>query len=179
LIKRLDQFLRIARIAGAHGLDGRLKLEVVTDFFERFSPGSKLFIKMGDNYQPFLSTEFIGKSNTPLLKLENIDDRDAALSLKGKEVYTTIGEAEKTRDQLGDDVFYYYDLIGCTVYMGNKIFGKVVDIMEIGENCILVLNDNQEKEFLIPFNDSMVDTHHILHGRIDINPIDGLFDLEE
>ncbi|MFH0977171.1 MAG: ribosome maturation factor RimM [Spirochaetota bacterium] len=174
-----DQFLRIARITGVHGLNGRLKLEVVTDFIERFSPGSKLYIKMGDHYQPFLCAEFTGISKTPLLKLENINDRDVALSFKGKELYTTISEAEKTRHQLGDDEFYFYDLIGCIVYMENKIFGKVVDIMEIGENSILVLNDKKGKEFLMPFNDSMVDTGNISKSRIDIKPIDGLFELEE
>jgi 16S rRNA processing protein RimM len=174
-----DQFLIIARITGAHGLNGRLRLDVFTDFIERFAPGSKLYLKIGNSFKPFLSTEFVGKSKNLLIKLENIDDRDAALSLKGAEIYITRSEAEKTRDQLGSDSFYFYDLIGCSVFLDNDIFGKVVDLMGSGENTILVINNDKGKEFLIPFNNSMVDTKHIFNGRIDISPVEGLFELEE
>jgi 16S rRNA processing protein RimM len=174
-----DQFLRIARITGAHGLGGRLKLEVITDFIERFAPGSKLYLKIGNTYKPFLSAEFIDKSKNSLIKLENVNDRDAALALKGAEIYITRSDAEKTRDRLESGSFYFYDLIGCTVYLDDKIFGKVVDLMGSGGNTILILNDNKGKEYLIPFTNSMVDTKHILNGRIDISPIEGLIELEE
>jgi 16S rRNA processing protein RimM len=174
-----DQFLRIAKITGAHGLNGRLKLDVISDFSERFAPGSKMYIKIDNEFRPFQSVEFNDKSKNSLLKLENINDRDAALSLKGAEIYITKSEAEKTRDQLDSDSFYFYDLIGCNVFMNGAAFGKVVDIMGSGENIILVLNNDKGKEFLIPFNNSMVDTKQIFNGRIDISPIEGLFESEE
>ncbi|MBN2403156.1 MAG: 16S rRNA processing protein RimM [Spirochaetes bacterium] len=174
-----SRFLRIAKITGAHGLNGRLKLAIITDFIERFEPGNVLFIKTANEFKPFLSAEFIDNSNNSLIKFENINDRDAALSLKGAEIYITRSEAEKTRNQLESDSFYFYDLIGCRVFMNGSLFGMVVDIMGSGENVILVLNDDKGKEFLIPFIQSMVDTEHIFDGRIDISPIEGLFDLEE
>ncbi len=174
-----DQFVRVARITGAHGLNGRLKLEVVTDFTERFAPGGILHIKIGSTYKPFLCGEFFDKSKNSIIKFENINDRDAALSLKGSEIYITRSDAEKTRDKLESGSFYFYDLIGCSVYLENRIFGKVVDLMGSGENTILVLNDDKGKEFLIPFNNSMVDTSSIFSGRIDISPVEGLFDSGE
>jgi 16S rRNA processing protein RimM len=177
-LNEADQFLRIARITGAHGLNGRLKLDVVTDFLDRFTPGNKLFLKIDNSFKTFLCAEFFDKSKNSLIKLESIDGRDAALSLKGVEIYITKSEAEKTRAQLDSDSFYFYDLIGCSVFLDDAAFGKVVDIMGSGENTILVLNNDKGKEFLIPFN-SMVDTKHIFDGRIDISPIEGLFDLEE
>jgi 16S rRNA processing protein RimM len=178
-LNEADQFLRIARITGAHGLNGRLKLDIVTDFIERFAPGSKLYIKIDNSFKPFLCAEFFNKSKNSLIKLVSIDDRDAALSLKGAEVYITKSEAEKTRDQLDNDSFYFYDLIGCNVFLDGVVFGKIADILGSGENTILVLNNDKGKEFLIPFNHSMVDTTHIFNRRIDISPIEGLFDLEE
>ena len=177
-MNEVNQFLIVAKIIGAHGLNGRLKLDVITDVIERFAPGNRLFIKIGSQYKPFISTQFGDKSKSPLLKLEEINDRDAALSLKGSEIFITISEAEKTREILETDSFYYYDLIGCSVYLNDKSFGKVADIMEAGGNKILVLNNNEGKEFLIPFNKEMVDTTHVFDGRIDISPIEGLFDLE-
>jgi 16S rRNA processing protein RimM len=178
-LSEVNQFLRVAKITGAHGLNGRLKLDVITDIIERFAPGNKLYIKIGNQYKPFISTQISDKSKSPLLKLEEINDRDAALSLKGAEIYITRSEAEKTRDKLDSDSFYYFELIGCSVFVNNESFGRVADIMEAGGNKILVLNNNEGKEFLVPFNKSMVDTAHVFNGRIDINPIEGLFDSEE
>ena len=172
------EFLSVAKIVGAHGLNGRLKLDLITDVIERFAPGNRLFIKTGSQYKPFTCTQFSDKSKSPLLKLEEINDRDAALSLKGAEIFITRSEAEKTRDILETDSFYYYDLIGCSVFLNDNSFGKVVDIMGTGGNKILVLNNNEGKELLIPFNKDMVDTANIFNGRIDINPIEGLFDLD-
>ncbi len=178
-MKTPDQFLRIAKVVGAHGLNGRLKLAVITDLIERFTPGSIVYLKIDSKYTPFQSIEFIETGRYSIIKLEDINDRDAAASLKGTEVYIAKNEAEKTRDHLEGDAFYYYDLIGCKAYCNGRIFGNVVDIMEIGENNILVLKNDKGKEFLIPFIHSMVDTFHIFDGRIDINPVEGLFDLSE
>jgi 16S rRNA processing protein RimM len=178
-LNETNQFLRIAKITGAHGLTGRLKLDVITDFIERFEPGNKLYIKIDNEFKPFLCIDFIEKSKNSLIKFENIEDRDAALYLKGAEIYISKSEAEKTRDRLDNDSFYFYDLIDCSVFRDGAVFGKVVDIMGSGENIILVLNDDKGKEYLIPFNQSMVDTKYIFNGRIDISPVEGLFESEE
>lgn len=175
-MKSNDQFLRVAIIAGAHGLDGRLKLTVITDIYERFAPNNTLYLKIGNKYKPFLCTGFIEGGKNSIIKLENINDRDAALSLKGIEIYIDKSNAESTRDLLDSDDFYFYDLLECKVFRDGKIFGSVADIMKIGESTILVLHDTEGKEVLIPFIDSMVDTKHVSDGRIDINPIDGLLE---
>jgi 16S rRNA processing protein RimM len=175
-LKSNDQFLRIAIIAGAHGLKGQIKLAVVTDIYERFAPNNTLYLKIGNEYKPFLCTGFIEGGKNSIIKFENINDRDAALSLKGIEIYIDKSNAEKTRNILDSDDFYYYDLLECKVYRDEKVFGNVVDIMKIGESTILVIHDTEGKEVLIPFIESMVNTKHISDGRIDINPIDGLLD---
>ncbi len=176
-MKGFDQFLRIAKIVGPHGLNGRLRLVVITDIIERFISGSKLYLKIDNEYREFLCIEFIEQpGRNSLIKLENVDDRNTALSLKGIEIFILKNEAEKTREYFDDDVFYYYDLIGCEVYYKNKLFGTVIDIMESGENSILILKSKENREFMIPFIDSMVNTVNIFKGRIDIDPVPGLLD---
>ncbi len=171
------QFLRVAKIIGAHGLNGRLRIAVISDIADRFAPGTALFLKSGSEYREYKSAEFIWQTaRASLLKLEGVDDRDKALSLNGIEIYIDREEAEKTRDSLGKDVYYYYDLIGCKVYWKNDLFAEVTDIMKAGDGCILVLSDTKGEQFLIPFTESMVDTGNIGSGRIDINPVDGLFE---
>ncbi|MBN2038962.1 MAG: 16S rRNA processing protein RimM [Spirochaetes bacterium] len=171
------RFLRIARISGAHGLTGRLKITVITDIIERFTPGNSLYIKIGDDYKEFLCTEFIEKAGkNSLIKLDGIDNRDIAEELCGSELFITKDEAERTRKYLGDDVFYHSDLIGCQVFYKDKFFGFVKEIIEAGENSVLIIEDEETNEFLVPFIHSMVKTENIFSGRIDITPIDGLLD---
>jgi 16S rRNA processing protein RimM len=179
-LKSTDQFLRVAIVTGAHGLEGRLKLAVVTDITERFAPGSTLYLKTGNDLVPFESMAFVEQPGKDLLlKLKNINDRDAALSFKGAEVFIAKDEAEETRNLLESNEFYYYDLIGCEVFCSGKKFGNVADIMEVGSSSVLILHDANGKEFMIPFISSMVDTGSVAKRRIDINPIEGLFDSDE
>jgi 16S rRNA processing protein RimM len=179
-LKASDQFLRIAKVIGAHGLDGRVKLAVITDYTERFTPGSILYVKTRDEFTAFESVSFVEQPGKGLLlKLKDVDDRDAALLLKSAEIFIEKDNAEKTRDSLGNNEFYYYDIIGCEVFCRGKVFGTVADIMEIGGNNILVLQDKNGKECMIPFISSMVNTDNILDQRVDIDPIDGLIDQSE
>jgi 16S rRNA processing protein RimM len=169
--------LRVAKIIGAHGLHGRLRIAVISDIIDRFEPGTILFLKFGADHREYISTEFIEQNRkSSLLKLEGINDRDEALALNGIEIYIDKADAEQTREVLGEDVFYYYDLIGCKAYWNNGLFAQVTNIMKTGGGCILVLSNNEGEEFLIPFTKSMVNTSKIGDGRIDINPVDGLFE---
>jgi 16S rRNA processing protein RimM len=176
-LKSVDQFLRIARILGPHGLNGRLRLLVITDIMERFTSGNELYLKIGSEYKPFICKEFIKKnSGNSLLKLESIDNRNDAFPLKGVDIYIQKSEAERTRKYLEKDTYYYCDIIGCQAFRNGKIFGRVVNIIEAGEGSILVLQNEEGREFLLPFIHSMVDTKKITSGRIDISPIEGLFE---
>ncbi len=173
-----NQFLRIGKIVGAHGLQGRLKIIIISDISERFKAETTLYLKINAEYfKEYKSIEFIEQpGRASLLKLEDIDDRDDALELKGIEIFIDKSDAEKTRDSLGEDSYYFYDIVGCSVFRNGELFAEVKDIMNVGDGSILVLKNDEGKEFLIPFIESMVDTKEIHNRRIDINPIDGLFE---
>ena len=173
-----EDYLRIARIVGVHGLHGRLKIYVISDIDERFLPGNNLYIKIGGHYKVYRSAEFIMKrGKASFLKLDGIASRDDALLLKGCEIFIKKSEAEKTRESLGEDVYYYYDLIGSRAFWNGDDFAEVVDIIEVGDGNALILKDNNGREYFIPFIQSMVDTKSIDSKRIDINPVDGLFEV--
>lgn len=173
-----DQFVRTGKITGAHGLEGRVKILIFSDFSGRFDAGNTLYLKIKSEFKAYKSTEFREQpGRLSLLKLEGLNNRDEALSLKGIEIFIDRKEAEKTRRLLEKDSFYFYDLIGCSVYLNNKLFGEVSNIMQAGSGEILILKSKEGRELLIPFTDSMVDTKNIFKGRIDINPVEGLFDI--
>lgn len=176
-MSRDEQFLRIGKIIGAHGLHGRLRVLAITDIQERFEIDSCIYLHVRGEYQRNSILEFIEqKGRQCLVRLEGISDRDSALSLKGIEIFIERDEAEKTRHLIGEDAYYYYDIIGCSVYLEDEPFGRVTDILEAGAGEILVVEDSSGKEFLIPFVHSMVDTREVFKRKIYIYPIEGLIE---
>ena len=173
-----EEFIRIAIITGVHGLLGRLKIKVTSDLLERFEVENIIYLKIDGQYNKFKITEFINyKKKVGLIRLEGIDDRNKAEKFRGTEIFIEKDNAEKTRDKLGEDSFYHYDLLGCSVYYKGALFGKIVKILEAGAGDVLVISDKNCKEFMIPFVESMVDTKNIFDNKIEIYPVEGLFDL--
>ena len=174
-----NEYLRIAVITGAHALHGRLKILVVSDNISRFQTDAEVIVKEEKGYKPYIIKECRPlKGKVFLLYLEGVTDRTMAENLKGAEIFITREEAEQTRHELlEEDEFYYYDLIGCTVYHEDSSFGTVKDIMEAGAGEIIVVVDESGKKHMVPFIASMVDTSRISEKRIDISPVEGILDL--
>jgi 16S rRNA processing protein RimM len=174
----IDEYIRIAVIAGVHGLAGRLKILVITDFEERFEAERSVFIKINDNYQEYKILEFISqKGKTGLIHLEGINDRNAAQAFKGAELCIRKAESEKIKSALDAESYFYYDIIGCAVSFKGRPFGTVTDILEAGSGEILVITGDEGRNYMVPFVESMVDTKDIGNKKLDIYPVEGLFDI--
>lgn len=172
------EYFRIGKIKGPHGLDGKLKIYVITDIIERFKKGGTVYIKAGEKYIKYTVSAFHPvKKKDALLNLEGVNDRNSAESMNGKEVFISHYDAESIRPELEADTFFYNDIIGCQVKHRGEKLGFVSDIMEGGAGTILVVECKDKKSVLIPFIDSMVDTSKIDDKVIIINPVEGLLDI--
>lgn len=173
-----SEHLRIAVITGAHALHGRLKILVVSDILSRFAIGAEVIVKDKNGLSSYKISEFTPfKGKVCLMHLEGVTDRNAAEALKGAEIFISRDEAEKTRDELLEEEYYYYDIIDCTVFLEGSQFGVVSDIIEAGAGEVLVITDSTGKKHMLPFVESMVSTERIRDKRIDISPIEGILDL--
>lgn len=86
-------------------------------------------------------------SGTVVAKPAGCDDRDAALALKGAEV----GVRRRDFPPLGDDEFYWVDLVGCAVTNpAGEALGTVVSVDDHGAHPILVTDAGT----MIPFVDA-------------------------
>lgn len=177
MINNEEDFLRIGKIIGTHSLKGRLKVYVISDNLNRFSPGKTLIVKNDKNYFKQRILEFKPyKKRIHLLKFEGIESIDEAERLKGYELFITFAEAEESRIELEEGSYYYYDIIGTDVFIDDNLFGTVTEIMEAGSGEILVITDINGKKQMVPFIISMVNTERIKDKRIDIYPVEGLID---
>ena len=89
-----------------------------------------------------------------LLGLEDINDRDQALAIKGMSVY--VSRADFPEEE--DDSFYWVDLIGLPVINEQgQTLGLVVDLMDNGAQSILCVRlEGQKEDRLIPFIESVI-----------------------
>lgn len=174
-----EEYVRIGVITGAHGLTGRLKILVISDIGERFESGNTVFIRNGDRYREHKIIQFSDAGRkTGLLQLDGINDRDAALLLKGTALLIQLSEAERTRDELTEEGYYYYfDIIGCAAFTRGQRLGIVSDIIEAGSGEVLIITDDAGREFMVPFVESMVDTRDIRDKKLYLDPVEGLLDI--
>ena len=173
-----ENYVRIGVITGAHGLTGRLKILIITDIRERFEIDKSIFLEIDNRYQKLIIEDFtVHKGRVGFLKLSGIGDRNAAETLKGSGIFIEQTEAEETRNNLDADSFYYYDIIGCAAYYRGALFGTVTDILQAGSGEILIITNEAGDEFMLPFVESMVDTRNIRDRRLDIEPVEGLFEI--
>jgi 16S rRNA processing protein RimM len=173
-----DDFIRVGVVTGTHGLQGRLKIYIISDIAERFSPGNRVILKEENRFASYTIVEFAArKGRIGLLKLDGITSIEQATRHKGSDLLIERSEALGQREHLDEESYLFADIIGCGVYRDGRAFGTVKDILQAGAVDVLIIGGDDGREYMIPFVASMVDTEKLFEKRIDIHPIEGLFDI--
>lgn len=163
--------IRIGKIKGPWGRVGELEVKSYSPFPERFSKLKEIFIG-GDSYKIEKIRYF---SKKIVMKLEGITSRETAMRFRSAEMEIP----EEEIYLLPKDYFYLHDLKGCLVFLKDgKELGIVDSIWEIGESTLLIVS-GEKGEILIPFAKSICYLLDIEGRRIEIDPPDGLIDLNE
>jgi len=118
--------LAVARVLGAKGLGGSLRIELLTDWPERLTVGAELFVENETGPRRIVETELGGR--LPVLRLEGIDGRDAAKALIGRYL-------ETPSRSLPQGSYYWHQLVGlkATDPAGTPL-GTVEEVFRAGEN---------------------------------------------
>jgi 16S rRNA processing protein RimM len=154
----------LGHITGVYGVQGWLKVFSYTDPMESIVDYSPWFIRAA-NRKKAPWTEVVleaGKrhAKTVVIKLENCNDRDQAMTYIGSEIAITQQQLETLK---GKNEYYWRDLFGLRVINQQGIeLGRVKTLMETGVNDVLVVVSEKEatekegaeteyKERLIPW----------------------------
>jgi 16S rRNA processing protein RimM len=160
--------LVIGRILAAHGLEGEVEAEILTDFPDRFSLLQTVYL--GDEFVPVVVEGHRFHKNRVILKLAGCRGRNEALTLRGKLIHVPIEEAMP----LEDDEYYLYQILGSEVWTAEEEFlGCVADILFTGANEVYVVRDG-EREVLIPAISDVVTEVNMNEGRLTVQLMEGL-----
>ena len=133
----------VGRIRGPWGIRGELKVEPLTDFPDRFSEGSVLFL----DGRPARVLRSRSHKNGFVVKLDLVDDRSHAESLLGSQLTVPRDELRP----LPKGSYYHFQIIDMEVWTeeGGHL-GRVKEIIATGGNDVYVVGNGERKELLVP-----------------------------
>ena len=165
------EFITIGQILAPWGIKGKLKVDVVTDFPQRFTPSSKVYI----NRQPMTINSADWHKKKVIIKLNNIDSIEQAQSLRGQPVEIHHSQLEP----LPEGQYYHFQLIGLEVWTTQgELLGNITEILTAQSNDNYVVS-GAKGEVLIPAIEDVIKSIDLNKGRIVIEAIEGLLTLNQ
>jgi 16S rRNA processing protein RimM len=153
----------VARIGGAHGVRGAVKLWTFTQdplAVQRYGP-----LATKDGARQFEVTQARQAKDHLVATFKGVTSRDEAERLNGLELYIA---REKLPDA-GEDEYYHADLIGLVaVTTTDAPLGRVVAIHNFGAGDIIEIAPPHGATMLLPFTNAVVPTVDLAHGRVVI-----------
>ena len=168
------QYLDSGKIVGTHGIKGEVRIEPWCDSPEFLCAFKKLYLD--EKGQTFIEVKSRPHKNITLSKIKGVDTIEAAEKLRGKIIYIN-------RDYitLDEGVNFVQDLIGIEVKDAENgtVYGKITDVLRTGANDVYEITDSNNKKYLAPVIDEVVEEINVDGGFVLIRPMKGIFDDED
>lgn len=161
--------LVVGQVRGLHGLDGAVRVEVLTDRpEERFAAGSVLHVE-GDP-RPLTISGAAPVEDGPgwRLRFREVPSRNAAEWLR--DAYLEILVDRST--DLGAGAAYWHEVVGSTVLDSTGAeLGRVADVYRAGENEVYVVRGGPAGEFDLPAVRDVITTFAPERGEIVVDEV--------
>jgi 16S rRNA processing protein RimM len=169
----------VARIVGAHGLDGELRVRLHGADLACLASLRTLWLTgehSGVNARPHaLLHAARGRAGECRLRLEGIRDRADAENAAGLWL-------EARREDLPPSApgeYYLYELVDCAVEdAAGRALGTVRGLWETGGADLLVIEAADGREHLVPLAASLLLQVDVAARRIVVDALPGLFDVD-
>ena len=160
--------IKIGKIVNTHGIKGELRL------LSKFPYKDKVFINNMKIYIDKKDIEIINTyrkhKNFDMITLKGYSNINEVLKYKGKYVYVDNNDIALDNNKYLDE-----DLIGLNVIYEDNDKGIITDIERYDKTVLFNIKGN-DKEYLIPYNDNLIDKIDINDKKIYIKDIKGLFE---
>ena len=159
----------IGKIVNVVGLKGEVKVYNYSDSTDLYENTESIYID-----DRLLKVENVRtQKSTVILKLEDIDDRDAAERIRGSEVFVT----EYDLPDLPEGEYYVRDLIGMDVMQEDYgHLGKITDVIQNTAQSIFEVETDDGKQVLIPHVPAFVININMNDRVVTVRLIEGMLD---
>jgi 16S rRNA processing protein RimM len=170
--------LIVGRVVKAHGVTGEVVVDVRTDDPElRFAPGAVLRAKGSDQRERNYAVEAVRPHGSRILvRLAGVAGRDAADALRGSLFVIDSADLPPIDEA---DTYYDHQLEGLRVRTTDgRDIGTVAEVLHTAAGELLAVNRDQAAELLVPFVSAIVTSVSLEDRIIEIDPPEGLLELE-
>ncbi|GIV66772.1 MAG: ribosome maturation factor RimM [Chloroflexota bacterium] len=139
-------FLAVGFLRRAHGLQGEMVMDVLTDFPERLVRGKVVYA--GEEHNRLTIRSLRSKGKQVLIAFEEIGDPESTAPYRNQYLFVRSDEIPP----LPEGEYYHHELLGLNVFTpdGQRL-GTLVEILETGANDVYIIRDEgSEKELLVP-----------------------------
>jgi 16S rRNA processing protein RimM len=141
----------IAKITGAHGIQGVVKAHSYAESNDLFQPEIRLKAENSAGQRCDLTIQWARAHARGIrLAFEEIKDRSQAEALAGTRLFID----KSSLPDLEEDTYYWFDIIGLSVFnTEGELLGRVESILPTGSNDVYVVRQwiaGEAKEILIP-----------------------------
>lgn len=144
----MDSPLIIGKIGSPYGIKGWNHLFSYTEKKINIFQYQPWFIKKDHQWIQIKVEDKKNINKKIIIKVHNVNDRNQAQKL----INILIAINTNQLPQLPQLEYYWKDIILCNVFnKKNKYIGKVINILQSNAHDILILQNIQKKEILIPF----------------------------
>ncbi len=173
--QRETEWATIGKVVASFGVRGELKVRLLTDIPNRFTELEAIYA--GPNHIRYrIAAARPYKGDMIILKLEGVEDANAAESLRNADLMIPVSELAK----LPPDSYYRHDILGLQVAtLGGDVLGNIVDILLTGGNDVYAVKTPAGSEILIPAIKEVIKRVDLTNRIMYIDPIRGLLDNNE
>jgi 16S rRNA processing protein RimM len=166
------EWATIGKVVALFGVRGELKVRLLTDIPNRFAELDAVHV--GPNHtRQLIQRVRPYKGEMIVLKLEGIDDANAAEPLRNQDLQIPLSELAK----LPPDSYYQHDILGLRVFtLDRRDLGKIVDILITGSNDVYVVKTPDGSQVLIPAIRHVIKEVDLNRHAMYIDPLPGLLD---
>lgn len=161
--------IKVGKIVNAVGLKGEVKVYNYSDSSEIYEITPEMYV--GNELLEIENVRL--QKNMVILKLEGINDRNAAEAAKGREIFIT----EDDLPELEAGEYYVRDLIGMTVIEDGTVLGKVTNVLQNTAQDVFEVERENGRQLLIPRVDAFVLDIDLDTREIKVKLPEGLLEL--
>lgn len=170
-----DGYLAIGRIIGAHSLRGEVKIELHTDFPERFAPDTEVLI--GQELRELLIVDARPHKQHLLVRFKGVNNRNAVEELSGQWIFV----AETDAVQLDEDTYWVHEIVGMAVSTEEGLaLGVIDEVIFTGANDVYVVKTpptvNHGKDLLIPAIADVVQSVDLANNVMTVRLLPGMLE---
>lgn len=164
-----DKPICLGVITGASGVRGEVRIKAFTSEPKAVGAYGEVTTKEGKRFK--LSNLKAVKAGLTA-RLDSVTDRDAALALKGTELFVARAKLPKPQEE----EFYHVDLIGLTARTKTgEDYGRVKAVHDFGAGDLLEIqlaaqDGSKQTEVFVSFTKQVVPEIHVEDGFIVVDP---------